>query len=160
MKPTRVISRLCGDLLHQQNKYKPLQFSLRESFQTRLKSSHLLCQNITRSFSRRPHTDILLWSVLSQTSTVQITLVPSFFMLLLLWHCKFCLKHSPAFLIQTLKAQSPPKKNMARPLTLTPKSLMTISVAVQFLFLRGDTSTMVTLVKENIYLRLAYSSEL
>ena len=41
---------------------------------------------------------------------------------------------------------------MARPITSIPNSLIAISVLIGFLLLRRDTLTMVTLVKENMYL--------
>jgi hypothetical protein len=109
--------------------------SFRQTFQTSLKSSHILCQNITRTVSR-PHTNILLWNLLIQVATVQISPAPLSCMFLKGWPIKPHLKHSTAFLIQSLHSSK--QKHGYINITSIPQSwdqsmsvLVRVSIAVK-----------------------------
>lgn len=98
---------------------------------------------------------LLLWSLLIQDPTVQITLCTVSSMLLWIWS----IKNLPVFQNQSSRIYNPPNKSIVRPSTSTPQSLVSTSVLLKVSFTVTIHHGHGNSYKENIKLGLAYSSE-
>ena len=127
-----------------------LHFSLRQTLQTRAKSSQLLHQNITRIVSRSYINILLLWNLLILARTVhQSYSIPLSSILLLVWFIKWHCKCQTAFLIHSANVHIHSNKSMVRPITLISQSLVPISAIVSLLLWR-DTMTTATLINKHL----------
>ena len=72
-------------------------------FQTKAENSHILCQNITRTFSRPYTNNLLLWNLLNEAVIITLILRLPFSKILLAWNIKFQLQCLTPFLIQMFK---------------------------------------------------------